>query len=140
MARWWRPDWAELPFVSLPLGFLGDRAAIVAVSALLSGRDRVASDPLSAGAHSLIIYLAFVLPMAATRVILIKSGLIADAGTMSALVTIVAVIVPLALYWLVRDTRLRFLFERPDAFRLKPPLATCPATLTASQVPHQRRG
>jgi uncharacterized membrane protein YcfT len=110
--------WADLPLVSLLLGFLG-AAAIVSVSALLSGRDLMA--PIRyCGRHSLIIYLAFVLPMAAMRVILIKFGLIADAGTLSALVTIVAVIAPLALYWLVRDTRLRFLFERPDSFRLVP--------------------
>lgn len=110
--------WSERPFVSLPLGFLG-AAAIVCLSVLLAKRDLLA--PIRyCGRHSLVIYVAFVLPMAATRVILIKTGLIADPGTVSVLVTVIAAVSPLVLYWLVRDTWLRFLFERPQSLRLTP--------------------
>ncbi len=70
------------------------------------------------GEHSIVIYLAFFLPMAATRTLLLKTGVIADIGTMSALTTLAGVTGALAVYWLVRGTRLRFLFERPLSFRL----------------------
>ena len=47
---------------------------------------------------------------------------ITDAGTEAAIVTAAAVAGALAIYRLALPTRLRFLFERPDAFRLKPKL------------------
>ena len=72
------------------------------------------------GRNSIVIYLAFFLPMAATRTVLLKSGLIADIGTMSAIVTVAGVIGPLCLFWVVRGTWARFLFERPAAFWLTP--------------------
>jgi uncharacterized membrane protein YcfT len=73
------------------------------------------------GRNSIVIYLAFFLPMAATRAVLLKSGLIADVGTISALVTLAGVIGSLALFWAVRGTPARFLFERPSPFWLAPP-------------------
>jgi uncharacterized membrane protein YcfT len=92
---------------------------------LLAGRDVLA--PIRyCGRHSLVIYVAFVLPMAAARIGLIKSGLIGDAGLISALVTIVAIIIPLVLFWNVRGTRLRLLFERPQSFRLTSSLRLAP--------------
>ena len=110
--------WAELPFISLALGLLG-ACAVVSISALLAEIDLFA--PLRwCGQNSIVIYLAFFLPMAATRAVLLKTGIITDVGTISVLVTAVAVVTPLLLYWLVRDTRLRFLFARPEAFKLKP--------------------
>ena len=116
--------WSEHPFVSLALGMTGS-AALIAASALLARRDFV---PLlrRCGQNSLIIYLAFFLPMAVTREILIRSGLIADVGTMSLIVTIAAALVPLVIERLVRNTRLRFLFERPAALRLTPDMRLAP--------------
>ena len=58
--------------------------------------------------------------MAATRMLLIKTGLIPDVGTMSLIVTLAGVAGPLLLYWLVRGTMFRFLFERPAAFWFTP--------------------
>jgi len=72
------------------------------------------------GQNSLVIYLAFFVPMAATRVALLKSGIITDLGTISLLVTTAGVIGALAWYWAVRGTPLRVLFERPGWARLKP--------------------
>jgi uncharacterized membrane protein YcfT len=116
--------WAELPLVSLALGLVG-AAALIAAAALLARRDLC--PPLRwCGQNSLIIYLAFFLPMALARESLVRSGIIADAGTMSLIVTIVAVVVPLMIEPLVRNTRLRFLFERPDVFRLKPDMRLAP--------------
>jgi uncharacterized membrane protein YcfT len=107
---------AALPFVSLALGIVG-AAAVVAVSALLAKVDVFAALRYC-GQNSIVIYLAFFLPMAATRALLIKTGLIADVGTVSILVTTAGVIGPLALFWLVRGTWARFLFERPERCRL----------------------
>jgi len=72
------------------------------------------------GRNSIVIYLSFFLFMAASRTALLKSGLIADLGTVSLIVTAAGVIGPLALFWLVRGNRLRFLFERPATFWLTP--------------------
>jgi uncharacterized membrane protein YcfT len=107
---------AALPGVSLILGFAG-AAAVVAFSALLA-QARVLSFLRGLGSQSIVIYLAFFLPMAATRIILVKFQLIEDVGVASLLVTAIAILAPLALHSLVRKTRLRFLFERPATFRL----------------------
>ena len=72
------------------------------------------------GEHSIVIYLAFFLFMAATRVFLLKTGLVPDIGLMSVIVTGAGVLGPLMLYWTVRSTPLRFLFERPERFWLTP--------------------
>jgi uncharacterized membrane protein YcfT len=72
------------------------------------------------GRNSIVIYLAFFLPMAATRIALLKTGLVADLGTVSLIVTFVGVIGALAWFWAVRGTRFRLLFERPAWAHLKP--------------------
>jgi uncharacterized membrane protein YcfT len=109
---------AELPIVSLTLGMVG-ATAVVALSALMAKVDLLA--PLRyCGRNSIVIYLAFFLPMAATRALLIKSGLIDDIGTMSALVTLAGIVGALAWFWAVRGTALRFLFERPERLWLAP--------------------
>ena len=102
---------SELPGVSLGLGLVG-AVAVVSFSALLSKSDLLA--PLRyCGQNSIVIYLAFFLPMAASRTLLLKLGVISDLGTISVLVTVCGVIGPLLLFWAVRGTRLRLLFERP---------------------------
>lgn len=108
--------YSELPFVSLGLGLVG-ACAVVAISALLAKSDVFA--PLRyCGRNSIVIYLAFFLPMAATRAALLQTGLVADVGLASVVVTAAGVLGSLALFWLVRDSGLRFLFERPPSFRL----------------------
>jgi uncharacterized membrane protein YcfT len=107
--------WSAKPGVSLMLGYAG-AASVIAIAVWLSQSALPAVSYF--GRNSIVIYLAFFLPMAATRAALIKSGLIADAGTVSLLVTAAAVVGALLIYWLVRGTRLDFLFTRPDMFRL----------------------
>jgi uncharacterized membrane protein YcfT len=117
----------KLPFISLLLGLFG-AAAVVTAAALMAMSDLF--KPLRyCGRNSIVIYLAFFLPMAATRTVLLKSGLIADVGTMAALITLVGIIGALALFWMVRGTWARFLFERPALFWLtpKPRIAMQPA-------------
>ena len=102
--------------VSLMLGFAG-AAAVVAISASLAKFD-LASFLRTCGRNSLVIYLAFFLPMVITRIVLARTHLIGDPGTASAVVTTMAVITPLIVYRLTKNTILRFLFERPALFRL----------------------
>ena len=110
--------YATLPFASLALGLIG-AAAVVAAAALMAMHD--AFQPLRyCGRNSIVIYLAFFLPMAATRTVLLKTGAITDIGSMSAIVTAAGVIGALTIYWLVRGTPARFLFERPARFWLVP--------------------
>src|SRR5690606_19288642 len=108
--------------ISLLLGFAG-ALAVVAFSVLLSKSDLLA--PVrTAGQHSLVVYLAFFLPMALTRIVLLNSGVITDLGTISLIVTIVAAVTPLILFWMVRGTPLRFLFVRPQWARFDSPRRT----------------
>ena len=112
------PTLASLPLVSLILGG-GGALAIVAGAALLTSAGGPVTAALRAcGQRSIVIYLAFFLPMAVTRTLLVKVGLIDDVGLASLTVMVVAVIVPLALERAVRGTALRFLFARPKAFRI----------------------
>ncbi len=103
---------SELPGTGLGLGLIG-AAAVVVISALLAKIDLMS--PLRhAGQNSIVIYLAFFLPMAATRMVLIKTGLITDTGTIALIVTAMGVLCPLILHWLLKRWGLGiFLFERP---------------------------
>jgi uncharacterized membrane protein YcfT len=78
------------------------------------------------GRNSIVIYLAFFLPMALSRTLLLKTGLIPDIGAVSLVVTTIGVMGALALFWAVRQTFLRFLFERPARFWIAPKNATKP--------------
>jgi uncharacterized membrane protein YcfT len=119
--------YATLPFVSLGLGFVG-ACAVVSVSALMA-RSSLFTPLRYCGRNSIVIYLAFFLPMAASRSLLVKTGWVADVGTLSALVTLAGVLGSLVLFWAVRSTPLRFLFERPKRFWLtaRPQFALAPA-------------
>jgi uncharacterized membrane protein YcfT len=120
--------YSALPFVSLGLGFIG-ALAVVALSVLLSTTG--AAKPLRyAGQNSIVVYLAFFLPMATTRTALLKFAPGLDLGIVSLIVTTIAVITPLLFFEAVKDTRLNFLFKRPDWARL-PPAARVPASRAA---------
>jgi uncharacterized membrane protein YcfT len=110
--------YSTLPFVSLGLGLIG-AAAVVSFSALLAKAS--VFDPLRfCGRNSIVIYLAFFLPMAATRTLLLGTGFIADIGIVSIIVTVAGVVGALAIWWATRGTRLDFLFVRPARFWLTP--------------------
>jgi uncharacterized membrane protein YcfT len=109
---------ADLPVVSLALGFLG-ASAIIAMAALMAGSSLC--EPLRyCGQHSIVIYLAFFLPMAVTRNALLKTGIVTDLGTISLIVTLAGIVGALIWFWIVRNSRFRFLFERPAWAKLKP--------------------
>jgi uncharacterized membrane protein YcfT len=109
--------WADLPFVSLGLGFAGALAIVTTANLLLP--TPVARIFRWLGEHSIVVYLAFFLPMAASRAALLKSGLIIDVGTISLLVTAIGIAGPVVLYAFVRWTGFgAFLFERPAWARI----------------------
>jgi len=109
---------AEWPMISLALGLMG-ACAVVTVGTLLA-RVRWLKSLRFCGEHSIVIYLAFFLPMAATRTLLLRTAVIGDVGTISLLVTIVALFGALAIWQIALLSGANFLFERPLAFWIAP--------------------
>ncbi len=102
---------AALPGLHLVLAFAGSVALCVFAALLMQLKWMKWLRWL--GAHSIVVYLSFSIPMAATRVILIKLGVITDTGILSTIVLLVALLSPLVLYALIQRTGWgRFLFER----------------------------
>ncbi len=121
IASWLQPDigssgaiggLAELPVVSLAL-------AIPGIAVVISVAVMVTDAPWGRwltwlGSHSIVVYLAFFLPMAVTRTVLLKAGILENVGTVSLVTWVAAVCGPVILYGLVQFTgRGKFLFERP---------------------------
>jgi uncharacterized membrane protein YcfT len=109
---------SERPLISLLLGLSG-ACAIVTLGTLLA-RAHWLNFLRFCGEHSIVIYLAFFLPMAATRTLLLKAAVIPDIGTISLIVTIVGVAGALALWRIALKVGANFLFERPAAFWIAP--------------------
>ncbi|MCC0055322.1 MAG: acyltransferase family protein [Rhodobiaceae bacterium] len=122
---------SEMPFVSLGLGLAG-AGAVVTLSALLA-KVHFLGFMRWLGQNSIVIYLAFFFPMAVTRTVLLKTGIITDIGTISVLVTFAGVAAPAIFYLLVRDTKLGFLYRRPQWARLKPAAKSPPPSVLAPQ-------
>lgn len=122
---------AGLPVVSLALGAAG-ALAVVAGGAVLSGLA-----PMGwlrwLGAHSIVVYLAFFLPMVVAREVLMRlpqhTGIApTDPAVWALLVTVAGVLGPAVLYGAVRWTGLgRFLFERPRWAKMGERLEAKPA-------------
>ncbi|MGI9476729.1 MAG: acyltransferase family protein [Hyphomicrobiaceae bacterium] len=102
---------ADLPLVSIALGGMG-AMAIVLLASLLS-KFNAAPFIKYCGANSIVLYISFTIPMAFTRVILLKLGVITDTGVAALLVWLVALCAPLIVHAVLRHTPLRLLYERP---------------------------
>jgi uncharacterized membrane protein YcfT len=109
---------SEWPLISLALGLAG--AGAIVVAGTLLARAHWLTFLRFCGKHSIVIYLAFFLPMATTRTLLLKTGLIHDIGTISLVVTVAGIVGALALWWMALKLGANFLFERPDAFWIAP--------------------
>jgi uncharacterized membrane protein YcfT len=109
---------SEWPGVSLMLGLSG--ACAIIISGTLLARAHWLDFLRFCGEHSIVIYLAFFLPMAATRTLLLRTGIIHDIGTISLLVTIAGVLGALAIWRGALAVGANFLFERPAAFWIAP--------------------
>jgi uncharacterized membrane protein YcfT len=110
--------YSEWPLISLALGVAG-ASAIIVVGTLLAHM-RWLDYLRYCGEHSIVIYLAFFLPMAATRTLLLKTGVIPDVGTVSLIVTCAGVAGALLIWRAALAVHANFLFERPDAFWIAP--------------------
>jgi uncharacterized membrane protein YcfT len=108
---------SEWPVISLALGFAG-AVAIIVVGTLLAKMQWLDVVRFF-GEHSIVIYLAFFLPMATSRALLLKFAPL-DIGTIALLVTVCGVVGALAIWWLALRVRANFLFERPAAFWIAP--------------------
>ena len=98
---------------SLLLGIAGALALVIVAVHLARGP---AGRALAyAGTRSLAIYVSFTVPMAATRIVLVKSGLITDVGLVSLLVTCTALLAPLVFEAVARRFGLSLLFDLPGA-------------------------
>jgi len=102
---------APMPGVALVLGLVG-AGAIITIGVLFS-RLKITEPIRYAGANSIVIYLAFFIPMDVARLVLVESGIISDVNLVSLIVWLFACIAPVIVYWLVRNNGARFLFERP---------------------------
>ncbi len=109
---------SELPLLSLLLGLAG--ACAIVVAGTLLARARWMNWLRFCGERSIVIYLAFFLPMAATRTLLLKVLRFADIGMVSLIVTVAALAGALAIWRLALAVGADFLFERPDAFWIAP--------------------
>jgi len=109
---------SEWPLVSLAMGGAGALAIVTSASLLARTGGAVAALLRYCGENSIVIYLAFFLPMAAMRTLLLKTGVIADIGSISLLVTVFAAATPFAMRWLTDRLGLDFLFVRPQWARL----------------------
>ena len=110
--------YSEWPLVSLALGLAG--AGAIIVTGTLLARAQWLNFLRYCGEHSIVIYLAFFLPMAATRTVLLKTGVISDIGTISLIVTIAGVAGAILIWRVATAAGGRFLFERPGAFWIAP--------------------
>jgi uncharacterized membrane protein YcfT len=110
--------YSEWPMVSLILGLAG--ACAIVTSGTLLARMQWLNFLRFCGEHSIVIYLAFFLPMASTRTLLLKTGLIPDIGTVSLIVTLAGVVGALLIWRVALAAKANFLFERPAAFWIAP--------------------
>lgn len=105
--------WSMLPGIALALGAAG-AGAIILASSLISRLKPFAA--LSAlGANSIVVYLAFFLPMIISRIVMLKFTPWIDPGTMALIGTTIGVVAPMIGYAIIRRVGFGlFLFHRPN--------------------------
>jgi uncharacterized membrane protein YcfT len=108
---------ADTPVMSLVLGFAG--AGAVITTAVLLARSGLANGLRYLGANSIVVYLAFFLPMAITRTLGLKLLPNINVDLLSAATTAAGIVGPLIFFWLIRKTPLSVLFKRPAWATLK---------------------
>lgn len=111
--------YASLPGLHLALAFAGALAVCILAGQL--AESSLFNWLRYLGSKSLIVYLSFLIPMAATREILLRLNLVPDAGIVSLIVLIVATASPLVVFAIIEKTGWgRFLFTRPSWAQLSP--------------------
>lgn len=108
---------AAWPPLHLTLAVAG--ALALCISGALLSRFAVMEWLRWLGEHSLVVYVAFTIPMSLTRAVALKSGLITDTGLLSLTVLVVATASPVILYLVTQATGWGlWLFERPSWARI----------------------
>ena len=103
--------WSGLPVIALALGAAG-ALAIVAFATLIADKAKTLTH---LGANSIVIYLAFFLPMIISRLAMLKFLPWMDAGTMALICLIFSVATPMIGYWIIQKIGFgMFLFHRPN--------------------------
>lgn len=106
----------EAKGISLVLGFAGI-GGVIAVAALLQ-EQRAMNWLRALGRNSIVVFLAFYIPMVAAAKLIWKLHLPVDLGTQALLITVAGIAVPVMVHAVLRRTPARFLFERPRWARL----------------------
>jgi len=121
------------PIISIALGAAG-AMAIVITSSLIS-RTRLFAFLKHLGANSIVVYLAFFVPMVVMRLTLLRFAPWMDIGTMSLISTVVGVAAPMVFYAVIRRTGWgMFLFHRPNwAIIAHKPVSSTKAVLQAAE-------
>jgi uncharacterized membrane protein YcfT len=104
--------------LSLVLGFAGI-GGVIAVAALLQDT-RWMAWLRYLGRNSIVVFLAFYIPMVAAAKLLWKFGPPLDLGTQALLITIAGIAVPVIVHAALKYTPARLLFERPGWAKLGP--------------------
>lgn len=103
---------AEIPVLKFSLALIGAIALCVAAG-LLSQKTWMGWLSFI-GKRSLVIYLAFALPLSFSRIALIKLGLISDTTLLTIVTMLISIVLPLVGYWMIEKVGFgRFLFTRP---------------------------
>lgn len=125
---------ASLPGVHLVLAVAGGLAICTAAALLM--RLPYMEWLRWVGEHSIVIYLAFALPMSTLRIFALKTGILTDPGWLALAVLVFAVTTPVVLYAATRITGWgRFLFERPSWAHLPGTPGSRSAAPTVASVP-----
>ncbi|MGJ8527695.1 acyltransferase family protein [Maritalea sp.] len=103
---------AEIPVIKIVLALIGTLALCVGAGLLTKVKWMGWLSYI--GKRSLVIYVAFVLPMGIARTILVKFNLVTDTTLLSIVTMLIALITPLIAYWVVQKINFgHFLFTRP---------------------------
>lgn len=113
-----RADWLAAPGALFLTGLVG-AFAVITMAVLLSRLPLFGWLGLL-GRHSLVIYLAYAVPLAVVRELAVRSGLVSDTGTIAALATTAAIVTPILLHRLTKGTSAGVFFERPAWARIVP--------------------
>lgn len=92
-------SYSQLPIISLVLGCMGALAIICGAVLLSSFKWSRFLEYM--GRNSIVIYLAFFLPMAVSRAVLLKFASFLDIGSVAFLVMLSAAAGPVILYWMI---------------------------------------
>tara|TARA_R110000868_G_scaffold167895_8_gene402416 strand:- start:3057 stop:4091 length:1035 start_codon:yes stop_codon:yes gene_type:complete len=115
----------DLRPVELLTGVIGAAGTIMLVA--IAASHGLAKPLAYVGSRSLYVFLAFFLPMAVTRTIMIRLG-VTEGDVITLVTALLAVSMPLVAYAVLKNTPLVFFFERPAAMKLAP-AAKLPASV-----------